>query len=126
MEVPVEVSQHAIRRYHERVDASLSAMQVATVLVLLAERALARPTPRHWMRKVTEARPGTRYLYPASHPDVCLVEREGAIVTVYSRAACRRMHDRRESVAPGRRQQTSRAARRRDARKAILAATVRP
>jgi hypothetical protein len=82
------ITKHAIERYRERVEPGLAQRDVVERLVEVIETATVRSTPRRWMRVASTA-PGTRYLYSAQRPDVCLVVAGGAVVTVHSRLACR-------------------------------------
>jgi hypothetical protein len=83
------VTRHAVQRFTERVDPSLTAPTAAAAIQSLAASAKARPTPRWWTR-VAGQKPGASYLYSAAHPGVCLVVVEDAVVTVFSRSACAR------------------------------------
>ena len=75
------ISQHAIQRYQERVEAMCRGR---------AERQLRRlvldahwyPLPRPWTQIVIH--PGSHYGYSPRRADVCLVEREGVVRTVLS------------------------------------------
>lgn len=79
---------HAIRRYRERVDpfATLRGAIEAITAVGLAGK--SRPRARHWMRG-TVAQPGTTFLYSAYAPGICLVVRDGVVLTVFSKGTCR-------------------------------------
>ena len=76
------ISQHAIQRYQERVEAMCRGR---------AERQLRRlvldahwyPLPRPWTQIVIH--PGSHYGYSPRRADVCLVERDGVVRTVLSR-----------------------------------------
>jgi len=65
----------------------VSAEIAARLIRDAAARSRARPTPRWW----TPGRPasGRLFLYPATMPGVCLLVRDGAIVTVFERSQCR-------------------------------------
>ena len=80
------VTAHAIERYQDRVDSCVSRREALRAIREILARANRRSRPRHWTK--VDARPGCRYLYSADHPDVCLVLRGGAVVTVFSRASC--------------------------------------
>lgn len=82
------VTVHAIERYRERVNAQTAVASVARVLCAIAGGGRRRSRPRRWMRG-TRVEPGTMFVYSAEHPGVCLLVRDGVILTVYSRAACR-------------------------------------
>ena len=80
------VTAHAIERYQDRVDSCVSRREALRAIREILARANRRSRPRHWTK--VDARPGCRYLYSADHPDICLVLRGGAVVTVFSRASC--------------------------------------
>ena len=60
------ITQHAVRRYRERVDPSCSSVVAERVLSALARTARRRPQPRWWMRGEVSIVPGVRFLYPAT------------------------------------------------------------
>jgi hypothetical protein len=80
------ITAHAIERYRERVDSSVSRRQALRAIRAILVGATSRSRPRHWTK--VDTRPGCRYLYSAAHADVCLVVRGGAVVTVFSRSSC--------------------------------------
>jgi hypothetical protein len=80
------VTAHAIERYQDRVDSCVSRREALRAIREILAGANRRSRPRHWTK--VDARPGCRYLYSADHPDICLVLRGGAVVTVFSRASC--------------------------------------
>ena len=80
----VRASKHAIVRVGQRPGRNgPSCDPEATLLETLAS-GKARSRPRRWMRNVTTP-PGTRFVYSAEHPDVCLVVRDGVAVTALNR-----------------------------------------
>lgn len=79
-------TRHAIERYQQRV-APVSTADAARRIRAAAEHARVRPTPR-WWTPVAPA-PGLLFLYPSSMPGVCLLVREGAVITIYERSQCR-------------------------------------
>lgn len=81
------VSSHAIARYQQRVRPAATRLEALAEIREIAARARVRSRPRWWTRVAGE-RPGCRYLYCASRPDVCLVVRNGVVVTVFSRQVC--------------------------------------
>lgn len=81
------VSSHAIERYQQRVRPAATRLEALAEIREIVSRARVRSRPRWWTRVAGE-RPGSRYLYCASRPDVCLVVRNGVIVTVFSRQVC--------------------------------------
>ena len=81
------ITRHAIERYQQRVDRSASPRAAAVAISRILDTATSRATPRRWSRAISTA-PGTRYLYSAELPGVCLVVAGGAVVTVHSRPVC--------------------------------------
>jgi hypothetical protein len=81
------VSSHAIARYQQRVRPAATRLEALAEIREIASKARVRSRPRWWTRVAGE-RPGCRYLYCASRPDVCLVVRNGVVVTVFSRQVC--------------------------------------
>jgi len=81
------VSSHAITRYQQRVRPTATRLEAAAEIRGIASKARARPSPRWWTRVAGE-RPGCRYLYCASRPEVCLVVKDGVVLTVFSRQVC--------------------------------------
>lgn len=93
----IRISQHAIQRYQERVDASSSvAIAVGAMRQILATGS-ARPRPRNWT--TSRAEPGMRWIYAADRPDICLVVRNSTVVTVLTVDLCAQSLD-RGSYAP--------------------------
>lgn len=96
------VSDHAVLRYRERVE-RVPRVRARRRLQELAEDAVWEGAPRDWMTVVLH--PNTVYGYPPRRLDVCLLERDGFVVTVVSKrflrqqesAAARRYADRRSS-----------------------------
>lgn len=80
------VTAHAITRYQERVAPAASRKDALRAIREILGHARSRSRPRLWTK--VNVRPGCRYLYSADHPDVCLVLRGGAVVTVFSRTSC--------------------------------------
>ena len=87
MEKRFFISSHAIDRYIERINPTMTRPQAALLLRELLGVARVRSTPRKWTG--IRATPGTRYLYSAAHPGVCLIERDGRIRTVFGRETSR-------------------------------------
>jgi hypothetical protein len=81
------ITRHAIERYQQRVDAGVNAREAALAISRILDSAAVCSRPRRWSRVIGQA-PGTRYLYSASQPGVCLVVAGGAVVTVHSRPTC--------------------------------------
>lgn len=82
---PMYPTRHAVERYQHRV-APVSTEEAFRRLTVAAATARRRSTPR-WWTPVAPA-PGLSFLYPASIPGVCLLVRNGAIITVYERSEC--------------------------------------
>jgi hypothetical protein len=80
------ISAHAIERYRQRVDPTATTRQAVQSIRALLASGNARSRPRKWTR--VPVRAGFRYLYSSNPADVCLVLKGGAVVTVFSRAAC--------------------------------------
>lgn len=85
----LSISRHAVIRYMERVDRSADFRRAADAIGEIQRSARVRPRARWWTSRRAE-QPGTRYLYSARHGGVCLVVNDGVVLTVLSRAVCRR------------------------------------
>ena len=96
------VSDHAVLRYRERVE-GIPRVRARRRLADLAAEAVWQDAPREWMTVVLH--PGTHYGYASGRPDVCLLEREGFVVTVLSERFLRQQ--RRASPQRGVRGRTS-------------------
>jgi hypothetical protein len=81
------IKPHAIDRYIERVDPTATRQEAACTIRAIHCGGRARPKPRKWTG--VTARPGTRYVYSAQHPGICVVERGGVIRTVFARQTSR-------------------------------------
>jgi hypothetical protein len=81
------VSSHAITRYQQRVRPAATRLEALSEIREIASRARVRSSPR-WWTQVAGQRPGCRYLYCASRPEVCLVVKDGVVLTVFSRQVC--------------------------------------
>lgn len=90
-------TRHAVQRYQQRVSA-VTAREAFRALEQAACTARRRSRPR-WWTPVTPA-PGLLFLYPADMPGVCLLCREGAILTVFERTTCRAWHARDDHQDP--------------------------
>ncbi len=97
-------TRHAVQRYQERV-APLSTAAAFGRLSDLAATAKVRPTPRWWTP--VKPAPGLAFAYPAAEPGVCLLLRDGVILTVLERDQCRAwsMRDAEAQPTAGRRTQ---------------------
>lgn len=94
------ISSHAIERFQERV-ANVEQEVARRAIAALAREGRSKTRPRHWMRGFAAATPGTQFFYHHKLPGVCLVVRGRVVVTVYSRAVCKRwssMEDHRGQV----------------------------
>lgn len=80
-------TRHAVQRYQQRV-AAVSTAEAFRTLAELSENARVRAKPRWWTP--VKPAPGLLFAYPASMPGVCLLLRDGAILTVFERSLCRR------------------------------------
>lgn len=79
----VVITSHAVQRYRERVEGVSSRLAVRRIRSLIATaRWRSRPLP--WTSIVLH--PGIVYGYAAGRPDVCLLMRNDAVVTVLTRA----------------------------------------
>jgi hypothetical protein len=79
-------SRHAVQRFQERV-APVTTAEAFRRIQDAAANARVRATPRWWTPVAPQ--PGLVFLYPASMPGICLLARNGVIVTVYERSQCR-------------------------------------
>jgi hypothetical protein len=84
----VVVSTHAVKRYQERVDRSASLTEARLAIAQIASLGKARSVPRHWMRGDVEPSPGLVFLIWSRRPDLCLLVRDGVVVTLITRAMC--------------------------------------
>lgn len=76
------ISDHAVKRYRERVEGVPRKLAVRR-LDSLAGSATWRARPLGWTRVVLY--PGVIYGYSSIRPDVCLLARDGVLLTVLSR-----------------------------------------
>lgn len=91
-------TRHAVQRYQQRV-APLSTAEAFRRLIELASSARVRATPRWWTPVAPAS--GLSFAYPADEPGVCLLLRDGAILTVFERSECRTWAASREERARG-------------------------
>lgn len=82
-EVAVFPTRHAIQRFQERV-APVTTAEAARRIRDLAASSVVCKRPRRWTPAV--AGPGLTFLYPAATPGVCLLVRDGAVLTVFERS----------------------------------------
>lgn len=83
------ISAHALSRYRERVDSTVSQRAAIRSMLQIWETAKPRSKTPKWMRDAGIKRRGdSRHVYSADHPDVCLIVRDGVVVTVLSRQSC--------------------------------------
>src|SRR4051812_12638338 len=97
------VSDHAVERYTERVQAGASSLEARMALGRLIALGRVRVTPRHWMREGVKPAPNLRFVYWSGQPHVCAVVRDDVVVTVLTRTLCSRSahprHASRRAVA---------------------------
>jgi hypothetical protein len=86
--VGLAISSHAVDRYRERVDRRASVAEARLALMQIAGCGRARPQPRHWLRRFVSSSPGLRFIIWSHRPDICLLAREGVVLTVFTRAMC--------------------------------------
>jgi hypothetical protein len=91
-------TRHAVQRYQQRV-APVSTAEAFRRLAELASHARIRSTPRWWTP--VDPAPGLSFAYPAAEPGVCLLLRDGAILTVFERSLCRSWTAIRQERAAG-------------------------
>jgi hypothetical protein len=85
------VSDHAVLRYRERVE-RIPRVRARRRVQELAAEAVWEYQPRDWMTVVLH--PNTVYGYPPRRLDVCLLERDGFVVTVLSERFLRQQQSR--------------------------------
>jgi hypothetical protein len=95
------ITRHAIERYQQRVDRSASKREAGIAISQILDKATARARPRRWSRTIAHAT-GSRYLYSADHPGICLVVAGGAVITVHSRPVCAAWQHLRLELVDGR------------------------
>jgi hypothetical protein len=91
-------TRHAVQRYQERVTA-VSTAEAFRRLSELAAHARVRSTPRWWTP--VDPAPGLSFAYPATEAGVCLLLRDGAILTVFERSQCRSWAATRDELTTG-------------------------
>ena len=85
----LRITRHAINRFRDRVEPHATPVEASETIHQISRSARACSRPRRWCRLAgVGTRPGSRYLYSADYPGVCLVVRGGAAVTVFSRQVC--------------------------------------
>lgn len=78
----LSIADHAVRRYRERVERVPRWLALRRIGAMI-DTAAWESRPRSWMPVVLHQ--GTVYAYGAARPDVCLLVRDAAVVTVLSR-----------------------------------------
>jgi hypothetical protein len=78
------ISMHAIDRYIERVDASVSRLNAEREIDEILTAGTRRATPRRWMRNVRKT-PGLRFVYWHVRPDICVLLLADTVITVLTR-----------------------------------------
>jgi hypothetical protein len=94
---PVRISSHAIDRYRDRVDLKADRRSAFAAIGAMLAAGTVRTTPHWWTTCRLE--PDTRLVYSAVNPDVCLIIKNGTVVTLVTRALCAPSR----SVTPARR-----------------------
>jgi len=85
----LHISEHAISRYLERVDRTISRREARIAISRVVSLGRTRSVPRHWMRRNgIEPRPGVVFVYCSRRPGVCLIVRDGTVLTVITRRLC--------------------------------------
>jgi hypothetical protein len=84
----VAVSSHAVDRYIERVDRRASRQEALFGLGQIVALGRSRPLPRHWLRDHVAPAAGLTFLTWCQRPGICLLVRDGVVVTVITRAMC--------------------------------------
>lgn len=87
---PIRISRHAIDRYFGRVDPTADRSMALQAIAAMLTSGTVRMTPRWWT--TCRLAPGTRLVYAAVNPDVCLVVKDGTVVTLITRALCAPAH----------------------------------
>lgn len=88
-------TRHAIERFKQRVVPVTTAEAARQIRAHAANAKVCR-RPRRWTP--AHAAPGLSFLYPRGLPGVCFLVRDGAVLTVFERAAAREWA-RQEGVA---------------------------
>jgi len=84
----VRISQHAVKRYNDRVDRAASSAVARKRIGEILTLGKWRVKPRHWMSD-TSSRPGMRFVYWAEMPGVCVIVVDGTAVTLITRQLTR-------------------------------------
>ena len=87
---PLHVTRHAVERFRDRVDRFATVSEAINAVQRIAGTARACSRPRKWCRLAgVRTQRGSQYLYSAVYPGICLVVRGNAVVTVFSKRACK-------------------------------------
>ncbi len=85
----LHVTRHAIDRFRDRVDSTATRAEAVNAVRHIGGSARTCSRPRKWCRLAgVRTRPGSRYLYSAVYPGICLVVRGNAVITVFSKEGC--------------------------------------
>ena len=89
MNLPLRITRHAIDRFRDRVEPLATKAEAFNAGHQISSSARTCSRPRRWCRIAgVKTEPGSRYLYSAAYPGVCLVVRGNAVVTVLSKKVC--------------------------------------
>lgn len=85
----VVLTSHAVKRWIERVDDTLTPPQAASAVRDFLSHATLRNKPRRWMPRHAQLHGvGTRYAYCWRYPRVCIVVDDGTAITVLTKELC--------------------------------------
>jgi hypothetical protein len=85
----LHISEHAISRFIGRVDRLASRLEARIAIGRLASLGRTRTVPRHWMRRDgIRPQPGLPFVYSSYRPGVCLLIRDGTVLTVITHQPC--------------------------------------
>ena len=81
----IRISHHAAQRYIDRVDSTAAPAAARMRVAQILARGRWRASPRHWMSETNPA-PGTRFVYWAGLPGVCVIVVNATATTLVTRA----------------------------------------
>ena len=89
MKCPLYVTCHAINRFRGRVKRTATRAEAINAIRRIGGSARTCSRPRKWCRLAgIRTQPGSRYLYSAFYPGICLVVRGNVVVTIFSKGEC--------------------------------------